>query len=117
MAERKKNFDGSVAGRTNTNIPLGPEITYDARFEVEGRVPRNANEVLITSHRIVSPDYLKTLGVTLMSGRFIDESDRSGSVPVVVISDELARQAWPGQDPFGKRLKRARAGGTFPAMT
>ena len=57
--------------------------------------PSNPNEVLITSHRIVSPDYLKTLGVTLMSGRFIDENDRAGSLPVVVISEELARQRGP----------------------
>jgi ABC-type antimicrobial peptide transport system, permease component len=106
-----------VSAGTTTNIPLEREIAYDARFEVEGRVPSNPNEVLITSHRIVSPDYLKTLGVTLMSGRFIDESDRAGSLPVVVISEELARQAWPGQDPLGKRLKRVRAGQTFPWMT
>jgi putative ABC transport system permease protein len=117
MLGRIKNLYGVVSAGTTTNIPLEREIAYDARFEVEGRVPSNPNEVLITSHRIVSPDYLKTLGVTLMSGRFIDENDRAGSLPVVVISEELARQAWPGQDPLGKRLKRVRAGQTFPWMT
>ena len=117
MLGRIKNLSGVVSAGTTTNIPLEREIAYDARFEVEGRVPSNPNEVLITSHRIVSPDYLKTLGVTLMSGRFIDENDRAGSLPVVVISEELARQAWPGQDPLGKRLKRVRAGQTFPWMT
>lgn len=117
MLGRIKNLSGVVSAGTTTNIPLEREITYDARFEVEGRVPSNPNEVLITSHRIVSPDYLRTLGVTLMSGRFIEEKDRAGSLPVVVISEELARQAWPGQDPLGKRLKRIRAGQTFPWMT
>jgi putative ABC transport system permease protein len=117
MLGRIKDLSGVVSAGTTTNIPLEREITYDARFEVEGRVPSNPNEVLITSHRIVSPDYLRTLGVTLMSGRFIDEKDRAGGLPVVVISEELARQAWPGQDPLGKRLKRIRAGQTFSWMT
>lgn len=117
ILERIRSLSGVVSAGTTTNIPLEREIAYDARFEVEGRVPSNPNEVLITSHRIVSPDYLKTLGVTLMSGRFIDENDRAGRLPVVVISEELARQAWPGQDPLGKRVKRVRAGQTFPWMT
>ena len=75
---------------------------------MEGRPPVNPADIPITAHRLVSPDYLKTLGVTLISGRLLDERDRAESLPVVVISEELARQAWPGEDPLGKRIKRGR---------
>src|SRR5206468_1865046 len=81
-----------------TNIPVERETAYDAVFDVEGRPPRNPNDVPITSHRIVSPGYLETLGVTLIKGRLIDKSDRAESLPVVVVSQEFARQAWPGDD-------------------
>jgi len=108
---------GVLAAGTTTNIPLEREIAYDAVFSVEGRPPTNPNDVPITSHRLVSPDYLKTLGVTLIKGRLIDKSDRAGKSPVVVISEELARQAWPGEDPLGKRVKRVRADQDFPWMT
>jgi len=115
--ERVKNLPGVISAGTTTNIPLEREIAYDAVFNVEGRPPPNPNDVPITSHRIVSPDYLKTLGVTLIKGRLIDENDRADSLPVVVVSEELARQAWPGEDAMGKRVRRIRAGQTFPWLT
>jgi putative ABC transport system permease protein len=112
-----KNLPGVLAAGTTTNIPLEREIAYDSVFSVEERPSTNPNDVPITSHRVVSPDYLKTLGVTLIKGRLIEESDRAESLPVVVISEELARQAWPGEDPLGKRIKRVRTDQNFPWMT
>ncbi len=117
LLERVRNLPGVVSAGMTTNIPLEREIAYDAIFNVEGRPPPNPNDVPITSHRIVSPDYLQVLGVTLIRGRLIDKNDRAESLPVVVISQEFARQAWPGEDPIGKRVRRVRAGQTFPWMT
>jgi putative ABC transport system permease protein len=117
VLERVKILPGVLSAGTTTNIPLEREIAYDSVFSVEGRPPINPNDVPITSHRLVSADYLKTLGVTLIKGRLIDETDRAGKPPVVVISEELARQAWPGEDPLGKRIKRVRPNQDFPWMT
>jgi len=117
VVERVKNLPGVLSAGTTTNIPLEREITYDAVFSVEGRPPPNPKDVPITANRLVSPDYLKTVGVTLIKGRLINETDRAGQPPIVVISEELARQAWPGKDPLGKRIKRVRPGQDFPWMT
>src|SRR5438876_3305781 len=117
VLERVKILPGVLSAGTTTNIPLEREIAYDSVFSVEGRPPVNPNDVPITSHRLVSPDYLKTLRVTLIKGRLIDETDRAGKPPVVVISEELAREAWPGEDPLGKRIKRVRPNQDFHWMT
>jgi len=117
VLERVRILPGVVAAGTTTNIPLEREIAYDSVFSVEGRPPVNPNDVPITSHRLVSPDYLKTLAVTLIKGRLIDETDRVGKPPVVIVSEELARQAWPREDPLGKRIKRVRPNQNFPWMT
>lgn len=117
LLDRVRNLPGVLSAGTTTNIPLEREIAYDAIFNVEGRAPAKPGEVPITSHRIVSPGYLETLGVTLLKGRLIDGNDRAGSLPVVVVSQEFARQAWPGEDPIGKRVRRIRAGQNFPWMT
>ena len=117
VLEQIRYLPGVVSAGTTTNIPVERETAYDAVFDVEGRPPANPNDVPITSHRIVSPGYLETLGVTLVKGRLIDKSDRAESLPVVVVSQEFARQAWPGEDAIGKRVRRIRIGQTFPWMT
>jgi putative ABC transport system permease protein len=116
VLERVRNVSGVVSAGMTTNIPLEREIAYDAIFDVEGRPAFNPNDVPITSHRVVTPGYLETLGATLTKGRLIDKGDRADTLPVVVVSEEFARQAWPGTDPVGKRVRRIRAGQTFPWM-
>ncbi len=100
-----------------TNVPLQRGVQLDSVFEVEGRPRANPADVPITSHRLVSPGYLETLGVTLESGRLLDESDREGRPLVAVVTRELARQAWPGGDALGRRVRRLRAGQPGPWMT
>ena len=117
VLEHIQQLPGVLVAGATTNIPLEREIAYDAVFDVEGRPATNPNDVPITSHRIVSAGYLETLGVTLIKGRSIDKSDRAETLPVVVVSQEFARQAWPGEDAIGKRVRRTRVGQTFPWMT
>ena len=52
----------------------------------------------------VSPEYLNDMGIPLRRGRFFTNQDRVGSELVIVIDEVLAKQAFDGQDPIGKRL-------------
>jgi predicted permease len=52
----------------------------------------------------VTPDYMKVMGLSLRQGRFINDEDRLGSEPVIVIDDVLAQRAFGGQEAVGKRL-------------
>jgi predicted permease len=63
--------------------------------------PNQESEALSSG---VTPDYLKVMRLPLLRGRFIDENDRLGNSPVVVIDEKMAKRAFPGQDPIGKRL-------------
>ena len=117
MVERVKNVPGVVSAGTTTNVPLTSMTTYDAVFTVEGHPPANPSDVPITAHRVVSPEYLQTLGVTLTRGRLLNEQDRATGQPVVVISEELAREGWAGEDPIGKRVKGLATGRNIPWLT
>ncbi|PYU44317.1 MAG: hypothetical protein DMG54_09615 [Acidobacteria bacterium] len=118
IVDTVKNIPGVESAGVTTNMPLSTFISYDSVFTIEGHPPVNPNDVPITAHRLVSPEYLQTLGVTLVNGRLLDAHDSAEGLPVVVISEELARQGWAGEDPIGKRIKRVRPGQeNFPWLT
>ena len=53
----------------------------------------------------VEPEYLKTMRIPLLRGRFLSDQDNEHSVGVVVIDSSFAEQYFPGQDPIGKRIR------------
>src|SRR5262249_3542478 len=56
------------------------------------------------SVRVASPDYFRTLGQPLLTGRVFTSSDVSTSLAVAVINQSAARQFWPDENPIGTRL-------------
>lgn len=49
----------------------------------------------------VAPGYLETLGVPLLAGRSLAETDGPDAPLVVVINETMARQFWPEESPLG----------------
>jgi predicted permease len=52
----------------------------------------------------VSSEFLRTLGVPLLRGRWFETTDRIGSPKVVVINQMAARRYWPNEDPIGQTI-------------
>jgi putative ABC transport system permease protein len=73
-------------------------------FTVEGQVPPSDANLPMALYRVVSPDYFRTMGLSLQ-GRSFDAHDNSTAPAVVVINRLMANQFWPGSDPIGRRLK------------
>ncbi|HLN58254.1 MAG TPA: FtsX-like permease family protein, partial [Thermoanaerobaculia bacterium] len=55
-------------------------------------------------YRVVLPGYFATMGIPMLRGRDIAESDDLRAPGVVVINEWLAKRHWPGEDPIGKRI-------------
>ncbi len=49
-------------------------------------------------------DYFRALGIPLITGRTFTVRDHSGTPLVCIVSESMAKQEWPGQNPIGKRL-------------
>jgi putative ABC transport system permease protein len=53
----------------------------------------------IANYRFVSPGYFESMGIPLRQGRAIGPAD--GNRRVAVISESVAKQIWPGENPVG----------------
>ena len=79
--------------------------------DVPGQEVRSARSRGV-SHRWVTPQYFKTMGIPLRQGRDIEDADTGDRRWVAVISESFAQRYWPGQNPIGRtfrHLDRTRA--------
>jgi putative ABC transport system permease protein len=86
-----------------SELPLSGQPN-DMPYTVEGRPPVSIDQAFDDDFRRVNTNYFKALGIPFLRGRnFTDQEVREGA-KVVVISDLLARQVFPNEEPLGKRL-------------
>ena len=52
----------------------------------------------------ISAGYMNALHIPVVRGRDFSDTDIAGRPAVVLISESMARQFWPGEDALGKRL-------------
>ncbi len=55
---------------------------------------------------VVGPRFLATMQIPLLAGREIDDRDQTGSTPVAVIGERLARTYFGNENPLGRRITR-----------
>jgi putative ABC transport system permease protein len=101
--EQIRAVPGVVSVGTTTRVPLGGGGSTQP-FSVEGRPAAAIAEQPMAQTRYISPDYFRAIGIPLRQGRFFSDQDRDNSVPVVIISEAMARRFWPGENPIGRRL-------------
>jgi predicted permease len=89
----------SAAGMIDA-LPLSG-IDPSSDFFIAGRAPFEHQPQ--THQRVVSPAYFAALGVGLVHGRMLKESDALGAGKVALINETMAERFWPGEDPVGKR--------------
>jgi len=74
-------------------------------FNIQGRPPHNASEYIIANYRVASADYFQALQIPLLAGRWIEDSDREGALPVVVINQAMAKTYFGDASPLGKKMQ------------
>jgi putative ABC transport system permease protein len=88
-----------------SSLPLNPVgIDYDMPVIVEGRPKPRVGEEPQADFRMATPDYFRTMRITLKSGRLFTEFDGPDSTPVMIINETMASQMFAGGDPIGKRV-------------
>jgi putative ABC transport system permease protein len=99
-----RNLPGVGSASAAFPLPLSADDVKTS-FDVEGRLQKESERAVTTLH-LIDVDYFHTLGIPLLRGREFDgHDDAAGATPVAIISQTLARQAFPGIDPIGRRIR------------
>ncbi|MBV9888732.1 MAG: ABC transporter permease [Acidobacteria bacterium] len=87
-------------------VPWRDSLAIDLKmqFAVEGAPTEDGKQDPRARLRFISPDFFSTLGMPFLEGRDFNDNDRTGSERVVIITEALAQQLFPGQDPLNHKV-------------
>jgi putative ABC transport system permease protein len=88
-----------------------------ANFEEWERIAQNPSQTGDALYCVAGEAYFRTMGIPLVRGRMFGEQDDWNSPHVAVISQTLARQRWPNQDPIGQTIEFGNMDGNLKPFT
>jgi putative ABC transport system permease protein len=92
-------------GGVSRCLPFGSWCGGDP-LRVQGRVVDPGTIPPVVALRTVTPGYLETMKIPLLSGRFPERSDYETPTNAVVVSQRLAQLYWPDTDAVGQRIQQ-----------
>ena len=109
--ERIRALPGVEAAALVDNIPLS--LNYNsASIYIEGQPPTPAAQLPLAVPSSVSPDYFRTMGISLRGRDFTDQEEKKEH-RVAIVNETFAKKFFPGQDPIGKRFNFSGAENPF----
>ena len=103
VLERVRALPGVQSAGVVDNVPLDGNGSHQP-IAIAGRPALAMADQPEVDVRIASPGYMSSMRIPIVRGRDFSESDAAGRPGVVLISETMAREFWPGEDPIGKRL-------------
>jgi predicted permease len=78
---------------------------FTTGVRVEGRAYATDDYGEMVDRVIATPEYLSTLGIPVVQGRWLREGDRFDAPDVAIINTHLARRLFGTEDPLGRRIR------------
>jgi putative ABC transport system permease protein len=103
LRQQVQALPGVTSAGATALLPLG-QNTGDWGIDIDGR-ERTAENRFHGYLQIITPGYMETMGMPILSGRALEDSDRADGIPVVVINEQMAARYWPGEDVLGERIR------------
>ncbi|HLK21570.1 MAG TPA: ABC transporter permease [Bryobacteraceae bacterium] len=104
VLEKIGALPGVQSATLASNIPYG----YNDRmstYTVEGQPVVNQSQQKTALVQTVSPNYLDTIGVPLLQGRGLRDSDGPEAQPVALVTENFVRRNFPDKNPIGQHVR------------
>jgi predicted permease len=105
MVARVGAIPGVAGAAAMPKPPFSAEGGWSAMYTGEGQTAEAQAANPMVNLEVVGPGYFRTLQIPIRRGRPFGEQDRDDAPDVAILSESAARQAWPGEDPVGKRVR------------
>lgn len=105
VLQKMRQFPGIQSAGMVDSLPL--QGGGGQSYRLPGRPAGVSSQQPTTGVHSISPGYLRTMRISLLRGRDFQDSDTAAQPPVALVSESLARSAWPGEDPLGKHITLA----------
>ena len=109
ILERIRTLPSVESVAAATDLPLSG-IDQAIFYAAEGQPPFTAQNVPRAYIHRVTPGFFQTLHTRMVAGRTFSQEELAGNPGVVMVSENVAKRFWPGQDPVNKRIKEGRPG-------
>jgi putative ABC transport system permease protein len=108
LADDLGSLPGVAAAATVAHLPgdLGPVPA--GALSVLGRSAPGDLDLPVADHQPVTSGYFGAMGLRMLAGRALAETDGPETPAVAVVSESLARRLWPGGGAVGQRVKMGR---------
>jgi predicted permease len=93
---------GSIPGVETAGITDNLPMSTNRSWGIVAKGREQQKGVKDTFIYVVSPGYLRTIGMRLVEGRDIRWDDADKKTAVVIINETVARYLWPGEDPIDR---------------
>ena len=103
VLDRVRTLPGVQSAGLIDSLPLNNNGSHEPIW-IEGHPVVPMADMPEVDVRLISPGYMSSMHIPLLSGRDVDNSDVAGRPGAVLISESMAKSFWPSEDPIGKRL-------------
>jgi predicted permease len=106
LLERASETPGTLSAAMTDSLPPAGSTDHMlfTNVNVEGRPPIPEGTGGTVAWRSVTPGYFRALGIPIVRGRDLDDSDVAGQEHTMMINESLARKLFPDEDPVGQRV-------------
>jgi putative ABC transport system permease protein len=104
LLERTRALPGVQSAGAISYLPLSGG-GWGRSLTVEDRPVLSVGQAPSINHCVITPEYFRAMGITLIEGRDFSETDSRDAPKVVIIDERLAREYWPQESPLGKRIR------------
>jgi predicted permease len=103
--ERVRALPGVTAASVTNQVPFSGDNSASAIFPVDHEM-EEGESILAPVTNVVGPEYFEALGIPLLAGRPLEESDTDDTENVIVIDEWLAERYWPETGALGRQMSR-----------